>query len=537
MQFLDSRSRYGGAFAQDAFRIKPNLTLNLGVRWEASMPWYDTQGKIETIVPGLQSTQFPTAPRGWVVPGDPGIPSTLAPTRYNNFGPRLGLAYSPGFTEGALGKIFGGPGKTSIRVGFGLYFTSIEDLNLFYEVGDAPFGQYWVSPNPTMFDEPFRTRSDGVSQTQRFPFVFPVPGAPENATLDYSKYLPISYSPGYDIHNRLPYAEHYNFTIQRELSKSTVLTVGYVGTQGHRLISQYDANPGNAALCQSLTGSGVLAGTPECGPNGEQSDYTRPDGSIVHGTRDRLGPAFGYGNSFTANIANSNYNSLQVSVERKAADVTFHAAYTFSKAIDNSSGFSDWVNFTNYRLSRSLSAYDLTHNFVFSYNWELPFAKIFPAGPRRLTQGWNVVGITRFASGFPISLSQGEDRSLVGSGAIDVPSVVSNPVIQDPRHAGPSGLDHQYFSPESFTTGPLGAFGDANRRFFHGPGILNTDFGLHKSIQIREAMGVRFAAEFFNVFNHAQFTNPVGNFSDSLFGSVTNTRAPRIGQLSLKFLW
>src|SRR5207244_5110378 len=81
-QFLGSASRYGGGFADETFKVKPNLTLNLGVRWEVSMPWYDTQGKIETIVPGLQSTQFPTAPPGWVVPGDTGIPSTLAPTRY-----------------------------------------------------------------------------------------------------------------------------------------------------------------------------------------------------------------------------------------------------------------------------------------------------------------------------------------------------------------------------------------------------------------------------------------------------------------------
>ena len=139
-QFLDSRTRYGGAFAEDTFKLTPNLTLNLGLRWEVSMPWYDTQGKIETIVPGLQSTQFPTAPLGWVVPGDPGIPSTLAPTDYPNFSPRFGLAYSPGFTDGALGKIFGGPGKSSIRASYGIYYTSIEDLNLFYEVGDAPFG-------------------------------------------------------------------------------------------------------------------------------------------------------------------------------------------------------------------------------------------------------------------------------------------------------------------------------------------------------------------------------------------------------------
>jgi hypothetical protein len=97
-----------------------------------------------------------------VFPGDRGVPKTLAPTTYNNFGPRLGLAYSPGFSDGALGKIFGGPGKTSIRAAFGLYYTSIEDLNLFYEVADAPFGLYWTSPVSVLFEEPFRIRATGL---------------------------------------------------------------------------------------------------------------------------------------------------------------------------------------------------------------------------------------------------------------------------------------------------------------------------------------------------------------------------------------
>src|SRR5260370_23356366 len=101
------------------------------------MPWYDTQGKIETIVPGLQSKQFPTAPLGWVVPGDPGIPSTLAPTHYNNVSPPLCIAYSPGSSYGALVKIFCGSCKRRICATYGIYYTSIEDLNFFYMFGDA----------------------------------------------------------------------------------------------------------------------------------------------------------------------------------------------------------------------------------------------------------------------------------------------------------------------------------------------------------------------------------------------------------------
>ncbi|MBZ5596388.1 MAG: TonB-dependent receptor [Acidobacteriia bacterium] len=542
MQFLDSRTRYGGAYAQDAWKVKANLTLNLGLRWEVSMPWYDTQGKIETIVPGEQSKQFPTAPLGWVVPGDPGIPSTLAPTHYNNWAPRLGLAYAPGFNDGILRKIFGGPGKTSIRASFGIYYTSIEDLNLFYEVGDPPFGNNWQSPNGVLFEEPYRTRTDGASQGQKFPFIFPTPGSPANATLNFAQFLPISYAPGYDIHNRMPYAEHYNFSIQRELSKSTVLTLAYVGTQGHKLISQTDANPGNTAFCLQLNARGAVdlntgLSNPACGPGTEQDTFQLPNGTKVYGTRTSLGPAFGANNTYTRNSANSNYNSFQASVERKASDMTFLAAYTFGKAMDDASTFGDLMNFTNYRLSRSLSSFDVTHNFVASYNWALPFDRAFSGLPKRLTQGWNITGITRFSTGFPIHIRQSRgDLSLTGSSATDEPNLVGPVVIQNPRRAGPNGAN-TYFLPDAFTSDLLGQFGDANRQFFHGPGIINTDFGMSKRISIRESMAVEVRGEFFNIFNHAQFNNPSGNFSSSLFGVVTGARDPRIGQVSAKFYW
>ncbi len=536
LQVLDSRTRYGAAFAQDAWRIKPNITLNYGVRWEVSMPWYDTQNKIETIVPGLQSVMFPTAPKGWVVPGDPGIPSTLAPTRYNNFSPRLGLAYSPNFSDGFLGKVFGGPGKTSIRAAFGIYYTSMEDLNLFYEVGDAPYGLYWPSIVPPLFEEPFRTRVDGSSQTQRFPFTLPTPGSAANKTLDYSIFLPIQGSPGFDIHNRLPYAEHYNLTIQRSLSTNMVMSLAYVGTQGHRLMAQRESNPGNPALCMSLMGSGVMAGTPECGPFGELGVYTRPDGSIVNGTRGPLGPNFG-SNSYTSNFANSNYNSFQATLERKAANFTFLAAYTFAKAMDNSSAYGQSVNFMNYALSRALSSYDITHNFVVSYNYVTPFDKAFPSLPKRLTQGWSLNGITRFATGFPITIGQSGDRSLTGASGVDGPNFVGPLVFSDPRGAGPTGRINEYFNKTAFTSELIGQVGNANRRFFHGPGFNNFDFGIHKDTRIRESMAFQFRAEFFNIFNHAQFNNPSGSYTSSLMGLVRSAKDPRIGQLSLKFLW
>jgi hypothetical protein len=589
-QFLDSRTRYGGAFVQDSWKVKSNLTLNLGLRWEVSMPWYDTQGKIQTFVPGEQSTVFPLSPQGLVFPGDPGIPKTLAPTKYNNVGPRLGLAYSPGFSDGVLGKIFGGPGKSSIRAAYGLYYTSVEDLNLFYEVADAPFGLYWTSPLSVMFDEPFVVRATGQSLGQRFPFTAPVPGAASNKTLDFSVYEPFNFFPGYDIHNRLPYAEHFNFSIQRELSKSTVLTLAYVGTEGHSLITQQEANPGSASLCNQLNAEGAIdltAGTPGCGPGNENDVFQLPSATApcipaagqsysptplpgcVYSTRQTiLNPnfcpggaqvCFGSNNTNTLTSANSIYNAGQITVERKANDFTFLAAYTFAKGLDDSSAFNDLVNFEDPKLSRGLSSSDIRHNFVASYVWAIPFDRFFSNAPKRLTQGWQIQGITRFSTGFPVQLNQANgDYSLSGSSATDMPNVIGKVVTLNPRDANPNcpTADHTgcYFIPPQPTSAAnpdpcvpttgafvqncvLGTFGTADRRFFHGPGFNNTDFGMLKRTVIKENYAFDLRVEFFNIFNHTQFMNPGGNITDSSFGIVSNARDPRIGQVSAKFYW
>jgi hypothetical protein len=264
---------------------------------------------------------------------------------------------------------------------------------------------------------------------------------------------------------------------------------------------------------------------------------------VVNGTRTNLpAPAFAGFNTFTANIANSNYNAGEITVERKAADVTFLAAYTFSKAIDNASGFGELVNFSNYRLSRALSAYDVTHNFVASYTWAVPFDRALAGAPKRLTQGWNISGITRLSTGFPINISQSGDVSLYGTEGVDVPDLVGPVTVQNARNPGPNGpnntdISNVYFLRSAFTTGPTGAFGDSSRRFFHGPGFVNTDIGVSKRFPITESMAIDLRGEFFNIFNHTQFSNPNGNFTSGLFGVVTSAHDPRIGQVSARFVW
>ena len=164
----------------------------------------------------MQSTIYPDSPEGFLFPGDAGIPKTLAPTQYDRFAPRVGLAYSPSTTDGLAGKVFGGPGKTSIRLGGGLFYTAIEDVTLFNEVGDAPFGLFWVSPVPVYLEEPYKRRIDPPDPVgNRFPFTIPPPGA----TGIWPVYMPVSGSPAYKSDNKLPYSYHFNLTLQRELFK------------------------------------------------------------------------------------------------------------------------------------------------------------------------------------------------------------------------------------------------------------------------------------------------------------------------------
>jgi hypothetical protein len=255
---------------------------------------------------------------------------------------------------------------------------------------------------------------------------------------------------------------------------------------------------------------------------------------------------FGTGNTNTLLSANSIYNAGQITVERKANDFTFLAAYTFAKGLDDSSAFNDLVNFSNPKISRGLSTSDVRHNFVASYIWAIPFDRAFHNAPKRLTQGWQMQGITRFATGFPIQLNQSggtnADTSLADSGNTDMPNRVGPVVIVNPRKSNPgcptADGTRCYFLPSAFALNTtLGTFGTANRRFFHGPGFNNTDFGISKRTVIHENYAFDLRFEFFNMFNHAQFNNPDGNIDDQNFALVTSARPPRIGQVSAKFYW
>lgn len=545
-QVLDSRSKYYGFYAQDSWRAAPTFTVNYGLRWEVSSPWYDTQNKLETLIQGEQSRVFPGAPLGLVLPGDPGVPRTLAPIRYTNFAPRFGVAYSPNATTGLLSKLTGGAGRSSIRAGYGIFYTSIVDATGFVEVGDAPYGLFYSSPGPPLFASPYVTRSTGVVQPNAFPFVFPPTNvSPKNpdTSFNWSQVVPISGSDYLSPKNVLPYAQQFELSLQRQLGSATVASVSYVGAVGRHNLTFVEANPGDPALCLYLSNPANLApdnpsGT--CGPFGEQNQYIEANGTVVNSTRTRFGADFG-GNSFMSSIASSSYNSLQVSVQHQEKYANFLIAYTWEKSMDNGSGPFDATNVFNPSQSRALSTFDVPQNLVISYTVQLPFNRFMGKrnGLDRFTGGWALSGITSFVSGEPVQLSENDDFSLIGANSsFDVPNYAHNGshlfVNKNPRSQQP------YFNPNYFSSESLGHVGNAMRRFFVGPGINNFDMALLKNTHITEDVQAQFRAEAFNVFNHAQFNNPSGLINNSGaggFGYVTSAKDPRIMQVALKLLF
>ena len=538
-----ARNKYVGLFAQDSWHARAGLTLNYGLRWDRIAPWTEKYNQISTFEAGAQSEVFPGAPAGILYPGDPGVPRTLAPTDNLGFAPRVGVAWSPQPKNSVLEKVLGGPGATSIRASFGNFYTAIDALSISVLAANAPYGTTYTSPAPPLFATPFVTAADGTNYGQPFPYTF----APFNSSrskpdgnIDWSTYEPISGIPGYDVHNRVPYTEESMLSIERQAGPDTVLSASYIRTSSHRQRVLVEANPGNPALCLSLSQpSEVQPGTLTCGAHGEDTVYYPIGGGQVNGTRGPLGPNFG-SDALQSNTGRANYNALELSARHTSGRLEFSAAYTYSKSLDDSSNIGEEINPFNPELSYALSAFDVKQNFVLSYEYQLPIERLIHKN--RFSQGWSLSGITRFASGFPVTLTNNGDNSLIGTN----PNGVNNSSIDEPDfNGGPLNLNrnprtngNNYFNAAAFTENALGTPGTSKRRFFHGPGADNYDMAVAKSLPLTESTSLLFRVEAFNVFNHAQFNGPSaidGNIGSSTFGNAISASPPRILQGAVKW--
>jgi outer membrane receptor protein involved in Fe transport len=574
-------------FAQDSWKIKPNVTLNYGLRWELNTPLADKAQHVETFRPGQMSTVYPCGGAtdcssqdavGLVVPGDPGVPAGMTQTYYKAFAPRIGIAWSPGSS-----------GKTSIRAGWGLFYNPIEQLVLAQFGAEPPFGGS-TTVSETQFNLPFLGQ-DGTQYPNAFNGVI----SPQRGTAqNWAQFEPIDLFGDFQPHMRTQYSAQYNFTIQHELARDTKLEIGYVGSQGHRLLATHDINYSNPQTCLDIN---AVLGDGTCGPFLEDSQFVFPASAVAPpggfhlpygpngpsvipaGTSlaglDLVGlrrysspqcnPFTGAGCPadgvpvFTSifaqdTIANSGYNSLQVSLERRFSHgLQFNGAYTFSKSIDEASSFEGILNPLPGAHNRALSLFDARHRFVLSYVWELPIRK-FSGFAGKALDNWSVSGITTYQTGFPIRITSSADNELMNSADFEYPGEPDQ--LAPLQRLRPQSHGGYYFNQNSFTENAtdntavscstqivygcydsslLGRVGTAPRTICCGPGISETDFAAVKMIPVNERMHVEFRGELFNVFNHTQFYNPDGNSTDGTqFGRVTEVKPPRLAQFALK---
>jgi hypothetical protein len=522
---LNLRTFYAGIYGEDSWRVSDNLTVNYGVRWEVNPWWREEHNLNPVILLGKQSTQFPTAPTGYVFPGDAGVPEHMADINWHDFGPRVSLAYTPDH------------GKTSFRAGYGLYYTNIEGYNTF-NFASAPYSLFYEAPVPVLFAQPFIARASGAVQVQPFP----LPPVTDDKNLDWTRFEPVGGKRNPLIHSPSPYEEHVDLSFQRAVTSNTVLSISYVGTFGHHLTVNADNNPGDPALCLSVSQPSQVTDGITCGPGGENGVYHPVGGGVINSTRGPFGPLF-QGNGWQLNVGNSAYNALETTLRHTTERLSVLLSYTWSKAIDNGSGFGDQIFlFGDHNHFRNISTYNVPNNFVASYTYELPFDKLFRKD-NRLTRGWKVSGITSLVNGVPVTIIEPDDQSLMGNtgnspffGGTDAPELAEGDIRGDhnPRHGKP------YFNTSLFSQEVLGTQGNSPRRFFQGPGVNNTDLALLKDVKITSGTSAEFRAEFFNAFNHAQFygNNAVdGNFNDGPgnFGVIFGDNGGRIGQLGAKF--
>jgi hypothetical protein len=543
-------------FAQDTWKVTSDFTLDYGLGYSIDTPLRNHQygGEAEScFIVGQQSTVFPSAPKNMVFPGDPGCSnSSQAYTHHNEFGPRIGFAWAPD-----LGRISGAQGKFSVRGGFGVYYNRTEEESSLQTLNMPPFGftsggaaDFGGSPQ---FINPFADINNGkttgaggtagsASEPNRFPYTFPVKG--QSPTFPSSIFNISSFDSSF----RAPYAENFQFSIERELASKMVARVSYVGSIGRREQITYEGN------YETARGHTACLGNPACVTARNTQALSFPlntiGGSSVIAEEGEVGSE-----------GSSNYNSLQMSLTKGMTHgLQFQLSYTFAHAMDNGSsfensgfggfgvlpggvgaqrGYNQYVKSLNY----GDSTYDVRHNFVFAPVYTTPILHGQSAlSPLNIAlSGWQISGILQLSTGEPydIAYNFGTSHSLYCSVALsfyncpDIPEQTAPLVKLDPRSQAKRG---GYFSPASFTAEPIGSFGNIHRNPYHGPGTNNTNLIVAKNFSLSSdgVLRLQLRLESDNVFNHTQFNLPDGNFADGTFGAITSAKNARQTQLGGK---
>jgi hypothetical protein len=437
-------------FAQDDLRVLPNLTLNLGIRWEYNAPTIDKYNHLATFDPNYASS----TPLPYLRISTPDHQNIYDSSK-REFAPRFGFAWTP----------FGS--KTVIRGGYGIFW-DIKILNVILNSNlTAPF----------LTGYSFNQSTNGVPNILLAnPY-----GGTGSPAIPSASWVENPFRDGY--------MQQWNFNIQRQVSNSIGITAGYIGSKGTHLDRAYDYNEPapTASFTQALRKYPVYAAINVRSPG-----------------------------------ASSIYHALQLSVEKRFSHgLSFLAAYTFSKAIDDGSLWNgSAVAVTNFRLERGLSTFDTRHRFIASYTYDLPYGHGRAYGSsssgllNALLGGWQTNGIVTLQSGNPLDPSTGLQLSGTQTGTRPDVTCDPNDFPHDPA---------RWFNTSCFSSAFLGRYGSAGRDIIIGPPTHSWDAAMLKRFSLgKEERYLQFRSEIFNAFNHPNFDNPSVTVSSSTFGKITS---------------
>lgn len=510
-EFEGRRGTQAGYYFGDTWRITPNFTLTLGVRYEPYRIFEDTEDRAQTFdlgnyQNGIQSEIFTNAPAGLLYRGDitpPGfgggsrIGKTVMRGDYNNLAPRFGFAWDPF-----------GDGKTSIRGGYAIFYDT-PSLNALNDSNNVTPFSFAVDFDDGLLDTPFLGRENlNLFPVIGFPSDIPFP-APVATIIVDNKLVTTD-------------SQNWSLTVEREVLRDTRLRVGYVGTKGTHLKTEWDQNAPiyNTNLTLAENRATIVARRPIVG-------FQRI--------------------SRWMNAMNSTYHSLQVSLNKRYSDgFTVSTAYTWSKTLDfvSQNGFGGGNSPQNpfdFFMNRGLSDRHRKHRFTTSFVWDLPSLDktSTPAAVKAVFGGWRYSGILTLQSGRPFNIfSAGDPVAGAGRAFADI-SGSGDAVLDTGRSKG--AKIEEYFDISRFSSAGPNQRGSLGRNVLIGPGYGNFDMSLVRGFPIRplgEAGKAEFRFEAFNLLNATHLANPRTGITNSNFGKITGTDGgPRILQLALKILF
>jgi hypothetical protein len=548
----DYRQHMISFFAQDTWKVATGLTLNLGLRWEYSSPITDKYNRMTFYRLGEVSERLTSgnlkqmdgtpiivpdgerAPNGLVYVGDPDpvlggkVPRGGINKDLNNWAPRVGLAYSPSFKDGLLGRILGDE-KTVIRTGFGIYYgaiigdTALQQLTAtgfskseaYYEPGSGtladPFG---ADPYPN-----YSTNENFDNDLGQWPNPFSQSSSAE-------VYAPLSqFSRPIDPKIRTPYTYQYNVTVEHRMWDNYLLSLSYVGNTGNKLYAQEQINYAYGTFIPTPAGRSIPTPT----TSGSNINARRVNTDIQLGLSQFVSKGY------------SRYNALEAQLQKTyGKGITFQASYTYSKSISDTDTSRDNLDIVNRKWTRNVSSQDIPHRFTGSWIYELPFAKNFNPTLKRLLDGWSFGGIVTFQSGTPFSVSNPYNTDGTG-GAVVSFADLGEPFKQfNPRKEGNQAFNadaYQAFgsSASGFVLAKNYRRGNSRRNQNRlQNGLNNWDLIISKKTPLwKESARLELRFEMFNAFNHTQFQNADLNLSNKArgtFGRFTSARDPRIIQ-------